>query len=222
MGGPQGVGCYGCSPACRWTLDALRANLCANLSTMSGSDDEEPPPLSGDPRQVEALESRVGCAEGEGGWSASNAGQAGELGSSLAWGKSLKRGFLSASRRRKRAGGRDAQPGAEEAIPVLRGSPNRNTNAGSIPDFMHIPAAKEMERLEAAKKDLLQKLRPTEESVRRIQEDPVLAAGFDDPEVMAAVHDIALDSGRMRAYAHNRKVVEFYRAMGVAMGQQLE
>lgn len=51
---------------------------------------------------------------------------------------------------------------------------------------------------------------------------PVRAAGFDDPEVMAAVSDIAQNPKNALKYKDNKKVAAFYAAMGKFAGSKLE
>lgn len=49
-----------------------------------------------------------------------------------------------------------------------------------------------------------------------------VATGLDDPEIMAAVAEIAKDPSAMRKYANNKKIVAFYSEMGKLMGSRLE
>jgi len=53
-------------------------------------------------------------------------------------------------------------------------------------------------------------------------QDQQLLSGFDDPEVMAAVDDVAKNPQNIAKYKHNRKVQQFYAAMGAMMGAKLE
>jgi hypothetical protein len=46
--------------------------------------------------------------------------------------------------------------------------------------------------------------------------------GFDDPEVMAAVEDVARDPKNMAKYAKNPKVVRFYQNMAGMVGKRFE
>ena len=49
-------------------------------------------------------------------------------------------------------------------------------------------------------------LRPTCESMAALMQDAELLCGFDDPDVMAAVAEIARSPGALQKYAHNAKV----------------
>ena len=51
-----------------------------------------------------------------------------------------------------------------------------------------------------------ERLRPTPDTVAEVMERPELLAGFKDPEVMAAVADIAADSHNLMKYKHSTKV----------------
>lgn len=50
-------------------------------------------------------------------------------------------------------------------------------------------------------------LKPTPESIEEVMHSPQLIAGFDDPEVMAAVNDIAANPQAMHKYKSNAKVL---------------
>ena len=49
-------------------------------------------------------------------------------------------------------------------------------------------------------------MEPTHEKMAAIMQDQTLMSGFDDPEVMAAVQEVAAHSGAMQNYTHNAKV----------------
>lgn len=49
-------------------------------------------------------------------------------------------------------------------------------------------------------------LAPTEETVQQVCRNPALLAGFDDPEIMAAVADIARDPAAFKKYSSIPKV----------------
>ena len=49
-------------------------------------------------------------------------------------------------------------------------------------------------------------MQPTHEKMAAVMRDHTLMSGFDDPEVMTAVQDIAAHPGAMQKYTHNPKV----------------
>ena len=49
-------------------------------------------------------------------------------------------------------------------------------------------------------------LMPTEDSIRQIASNQSLLAGFDDPEVMRAVQDVAQHPANIQKYKSNKKV----------------
>ena len=55
-----------------------------------------------------------------------------------------------------------------------------------------------------------------------VMTDPRAMAGFEDPEVMAAVNEISKDPTAMKKYKDNKKVAEFYQSMALVMGNRLE
>lgn len=50
-------------------------------------------------------------------------------------------------------------------------------------------------------------LMPTEDSIRQISSNKTLLAGFDDPEVMRAVNDVAQNPANIHKYKSNKKVM---------------
>lgn len=49
-------------------------------------------------------------------------------------------------------------------------------------------------------------LMPTQDSIRQIAGNKSLLAGFDDPEVMQAVNDVAQNPANIHKYKSNKKV----------------
>ena len=49
-------------------------------------------------------------------------------------------------------------------------------------------------------------LMPTEANIRQIANNQSLLAGFDDPEVMRAVQDVAQNPANIQKYKNNKKV----------------
>jgi hypothetical protein len=94
-------------------------------------------------------------------------------------------------------------------------APSKKT---SIPDFLMLPPDARV----AARDKLVSALMPTPDTLAAVQSDPVLKAGFDDPEVMAAVAEVAADPGAVAKYSGNAKVRAFYGAMGALLGGRLE
>ena len=47
---------------------------------------------------------------------------------------------------------------------------------------------------------------PTEDTIKQIAGNQSLLAGFDDPEVMRAVQDVAQNPANIRKYQQNNKV----------------
>ena len=49
-------------------------------------------------------------------------------------------------------------------------------------------------------------LMPSQEAIKQIADNPSLLAGFNDPEVMQAVHDVAQNPANIHKYKNNKKV----------------
>ncbi len=67
--------------------------------------------------------------------------------------------------------------------------------------------------------DLLQ---PTQELVKDIFDNGDVKNGLEDPDIMAAVSDIAANPSAIDKYKNNKKVVTFYNQLGKFMGQQIK
>ncbi len=53
---------------------------------------------------------------------------------------------------------------------------------------------------------LSEELMPTEDTIKQIAGNESLLAGFDDPEVMRAVQDVAQNPANIQKYKNNKKV----------------
>ena len=91
-----------------------------------------------------------------------------------------------------------------------------------VPDFMKLPEGEKERQAKAFKKQLTEALKPTPDMMRGITADEDLLAGFEDPEVMKAVDEIAKDPTAMRKHQNNPKVIDFYKRMSGMMAGQLE
>ncbi|KXZ56702.1 hypothetical protein GPECTOR_1g632 [Gonium pectorale] len=136
---------------------------------------------------------------------------------------SLKKGFFDAPPKRKLKPPGEQKPtaSAREEIPMIRAK-QPHTGGPAIPDFLRVEPDEQERRYMAMKNELIEKLKPTPDMVSQIGQDPSLLACFDDPEVMAAVNDIAANPGSFKKYKDKPKVMAFYKAMGQLMGEKLE
>ena len=131
----------------------------------------------------------------------------------------IKKGFFDAKPKAKSR--KPKQEEVIEEIPVLHAK-KTSGNAKHIPEFFHLDPSEEEKKLNEMKDGLLSALKPTEDMMSDVMQKPELLNGFDDPEVMAAVGEIAKDPSAMKKYANNPKVRKFYEAMGMFVGNQLE
>lgn len=65
-------------------------------------------------------------------------------------------------------------------------------------------------------------LAPTQELVKDVMETTDMKDGLEDPEIMAAVSDIAGNPDAMLKYKHNKKVPAFYNQLGKLMKDRME
>mmetsp|Transcript_26167 Transcript_26167/g.46539 ORF Transcript_26167/g.46539 Transcript_26167/m.46539 type:complete len:206 (-) Transcript_26167:83-700(-) len=130
---------------------------------------------------------------------------------------SFKRGFFDSPKPKARPRKKEV----EEEMPVLRGS-NAGPSGKQIPDFMRVDQSEAEQQMSQLKEGLVSALKPSEDMVQGIMKQPELLSGFDDPEVMAAVEEIAKNPQAIKKYQHNAKVQQFYSAMGMFVGNRLE
>ncbi|GMH32979.1 hypothetical protein BSKO_00813 [Bryopsis sp. KO-2023] len=194
---------------------------------MYDSDEDVPPALDTLPQQVTALQKKkplekstsstnepdeptttadVVCSAKQGKKS-SNAGP-------------FRKGFLSGGKttppRKKTSTGGNRE--ADE-VPFLKGQSNMNGEGKSIPDMFKIPGAEEYQRF---KQELTEKLKPNEDTMKEVQGNPMLVDAFSDPEVMAAVGEVARNPASFEKYKNTPKIVAFYEQFGKVLGKRLD
>ncbi|GLI68960.1 hypothetical protein VaNZ11_013488 [Volvox africanus] len=194
---------------------------------MADSDDDAPPPLSSLTEQVDALKLRGQGYEIKSETLHENslrfANVIVKANKSNPVAPALRKGFFdSVTKKRAKpvAEQKKVEPPVEE-IPMIRAK----TGLGSgpvIPDFLRIEPDEQQKRFQAMKADLVDKLKPTPDTIAKIGQDQSFLAAFDDPEIMAAVNDIAANPQNFKKYKNKPKVLAFYSAMGKLMGEKLE
>ena len=140
--------------------------------------------------------------------------------------KAIKRGFFDAKPAKKSSAAPSRPQIGESSKPVIEELKGRKGGQQGpiIPDFLRVePDAEGAKRIEEFKGKLVEALKPTPEVISSIGKDPRLMAGFEDPEVMAAIDEIGKNPQvAMKKYKDNKKVQEFYMAMAAVMGNKLE
>ena len=64
-------------------------------------------------------------------------------------------------------------------------------------------------------------MKPTQELVKDVMETTDIKNGLEDPEIMAAVAEIAGNPDAMHKYKNDKKVVEFYNKLGKLMRSRI-
>lgn len=180
---------------------------------MYDSDEDAPPPLNTLPQQINALNEQVNGTQENTVFIADVTPCKTPV--SMQNKKGLCRGFLSNNRQKHKKGFKKDTCSTE--LPIITAqAPDKNN---SIPSFLKVPGAAEYAKL---KDDLVSQLKPTPDTLAAVQKDPLLADAFSDPEVMAAVAEIASTPSKFQKYKNNQKVVKFYEAFGKLLGQKLQ
>ncbi|KAA6419314.1 MAG: hypothetical protein FRX49_10713, partial [Trebouxia sp. A1-2] len=92
----------------------------------------------------------------------------------------------------------------------------------AVPDMFMIPPDEQEMQYAAMRKRMTEELMPTEDTIKEIAGNESLLAGFDDPEVMRAVQDVAQNPANIQKYKNNEKVQVFYQQMGSVMAQRCD
>ncbi|KAF6250590.1 hypothetical protein COO60DRAFT_795717 [Scenedesmus sp. NREL 46B-D3] len=191
---------------------------------MEDWDEDTPPSLNSLPDQLHAatlvssIAGTAGLKDGELRVAATTHAQKPATAGGTAAEKPLKRGFLD-SKPSRQAGTR-SKPGG---TPLIRAKPLEQQQAGrAIPDMFKLEPSEEQRCYGMVKSQLLDALAPTPDTISAVGSDPVLTAGFDDPEVMSAVAEVARDPSAIKKYANNAKVQRFYMAFGKLMDGKLQ
>ncbi|DBA80563.1 hypothetical protein WJX77_004650 [Trebouxia sp. C0004] len=102
-------------------------------------------------------------------------------------------------------------------------TPHIKAKQGSaVPDMFMIPPDEQEKQYAAMRRKLTEELMPTEDTIKQIARNENLLAGFDDPEVMRAVQDVAQNPANIQKYKNNKKVQAFYQQMGSVMAQRCD
>lgn len=179
-------------------------------------DDDVPPPITSLPGQLEALKSfqDVRCDSEVPIATVTARGDVSKA-------PTLKKGFFNAKRtpQAKTSSKKSAADMSAEDIPYIRAKPAPDGH--NIPDFLRVEPDEATKQYQRMRDQLLQALQPSPDTMTKVAQDPVLLAGFSDPEVMAAVSDVAGNPQAIKKYQNNEKVVKFYSSMAKMMGDRL-
>ncbi|MCO5576041.1 hypothetical protein L7F22_029848 [Adiantum nelumboides] len=128
----------------------------------------------------------------------------------------LKKGFIDSSYEKKRG-----QKGKKHEMLFLKGGKQaHHSKVKDIPDILKVKP--EDSPRDRARKELISMLEPTKEIVQDVMENEIIKSGLEDPDVMAAVQEIAGDADSIQKYRSNPKVVSFYSQLGKLMGDKIQ
>eukprot|EP00798_Chlamydomonas_sp_ICE-L_P014080 gene14080-20030_t len=174
-------------------------------------DDEEPPPLSSLAEQVNAVKLRSTRLP-----AAAAAAAVTEPVESPASEGPASQGTPDATKPKAKA----KEEKKDDEIIEIKCNKQKGLGGGgpNIPDFMRLPPDEQEKKYAEMKSKLQDALKPTPDMINQIGQNPDLLSAFDDPEVMAAVNDVAKTPANLKKYANNPKVTKFYEKMGMMMG----
>ncbi|KAK9823516.1 hypothetical protein WJX72_003346 [[Myrmecia] bisecta] len=137
----------------------------------------------------------------------------------------IKRGFFDQKPKKRAAQPKPAKEAAAEVIeeiPMLKAKPCGIGSGPQIPDFMHLPPDAQAKQYAQFKEKIVDALKPTQDTMQSVLGNQELLAGFDDPEVMAAVADVSANPKNMKKYQNSPKVIAFYKQMGSVMAARCD
>lgn len=178
---------------------------------MDDLDEDSPPMLANLASQVAALSSKPGASSP--GVPGVTAAVVTPKYTTSSQPKPLKSGFFDAPKKRPQ---RD-KGGNASTIPHIKAK-----QCPAVPSSFVIPPSEQERQYAAMRKKLTDDLMPTEDSIRQIASNKSLLAGFDDPEVMRAVHDVGQNPANIHKYKSNQKVQSFYQQMGSIMATRCD
>lgn len=191
-----------------------------------GDDDDDLPPVASLAEQVEALKLKTtsGAATFAEAVPVASVTVA-ETSTSKTKPPVIKKGFFDSKPKTPNAAKKKAATHSAQAadnrddVPFIKA---QKTSEKAIPEFLKLKPDEDAIKYAQAKQQLVDALKPTPDMINTLTQNPELLSGFDDPEVMAAVNEVAQNPQAMKKYAGNPKVVKFYAAMGQFLGSKLE
>ena len=108
----------------------------------------------------------------------------------------------------------------DEDVVELKGKSGQKGN--KVPDWMKIDPSSDQAKLMQMKDKIVDAMKPTPDMMQNVMKDADLMSGFDDPEVMQAVGDIAKDPKNINKYKNNPKVMAFYQNMAKTMANRFD
>lgn len=127
--------------------------------------------------------------------------------------KPFKRGFLNAPLNQAKL---KEKKTVKEEIPLIRPTKPKGQHS-DIPEFLRV---QDSDRI-ALQKEIRDMLEPTQELVKDVMETTDIKNGLEDPEIMAAVSEIAGNPDAMLKYKHNKKVTAFYNQLGILLKDRM-
>lgn len=106
----------------------------------------------------------------------------------------------------------------DEEVIHIKANPSK---AKAIPASFMLDHDAQTQQLNNMKQKVADALKPTPELMKTVTSNQQLLSGFDDPEVMAAVNEVAQNPSSFKKYANNAKVVAFYKEMANFAGNHL-
>ena len=108
----------------------------------------------------------------------------------------------------------------DEDVVELKGKSGQKGN--KVPEWMKIDPSSDQAKLMQMKDKIVDAMKPTPDMMQNVMKDADLMSGFDDPEVMQAVGDIAKDPKNINKYKNNPKVMAFYQNMAKTMANRFD
>ena len=192
----------------------------ADAVNESDSDDDELPPLE----NMSVRSTQPGISEREARGATNNAQQKQQKQQEGTSSRPIKRGFFDAKPKTRRRppskAPTSAESGSPAEVPTIRAKASSGVGEKSIPSFLRVDPSESEVALGKMKEKLVEEMKPTPDMINSIQGDSNLMDGFDDPEVMAAVAEVARDASSISKYQNNPKVMRFYRSMAGMMAER--
>ncbi|QDZ26102.1 hypothetical protein HOP50_20g86690 [Chloropicon primus] len=188
------------------------------MSSSSDEEDEAPPPLDDVSKEL----SKLGVKDGA--YAAKPAARAASKAAPVKQG--MRRGFFDAPRKKPQQQEKKKKKKKDGMVEIKAwkggGDLGGQGSQTKVPEWMKIDPNSDQAKLMQMKEKVADAMKPTADMMQNVMQNPDLMKGFDNPEVMQAVNDIAKNPENIKKYQNNPQVMAFYQSMAGTMAKRFE
>ena len=134
----------------------------------------------------------------------------------------MRRGFFDAPRKKPQQKQKQKDGMVEIKAGKAREGLGGQGSQTKVPEWMKIDPNSDQAKLMQMKEKVADAMKPTADMMQNVMQNQDLMKGFDNPEVMQAVNDIAKNPENIKKYKNNPQVMAFYQSMAGTMAKRFE